>query len=353
MRRGVLGVTAFVTVGLALVPSVRAVAATTVSGPDRDDVVTITVPVDCVGCAGKKAPDGRTGLGEYWRKTAQKAWNGAFDKWRYCNSYRFHLDIDIQDRPADAGASFGRHRLTADAADGRGGESSGWGGAPEQTPGGDPGQSSPDGTRYYEYDAEGGIAVDATVSVIVHEFGHVMGLGDDRDAAGDVIPGREGTVMEGGAKGVTPNTKLRIDRALVDRIGRQLENRGKITCGQQWKGTIEGQVTAPGCSPSVIEVRGRIGLNVHKDGAVTGRGTWTEAGYSCGGETVDPMILGFPITGHKDGGRFTLQPEGQAQLLQMDDQGGHASGVVDNPGAGGYGSTLTFTVDCQSCRKAR
>jgi hypothetical protein len=74
--------------------------------------------------------------------------------------------------------------------------------------------------------------------VIVHEFGHVLGLGDDRDDAGNAVPGRDGTMMVGGARGVNPNTKLRIDTNLVDRIGNQLGNLGKVTCG--WEGTITG-----------------------------------------------------------------------------------------------------------------
>ena len=89
---------------------------------------------------------------------------------------------------------------------------------------------------------------DVTPTVLTHEIGHVVGLGDDRDDNGKALPGRDGTVMVGGARQsdgtlVAPDTKLRIDKSRVDRIGKQLENLGKLTCGVAWNGPIEGSVT--------------------------------------------------------------------------------------------------------------
>ena len=81
---------------------------------------------------------------------------------------------------------------------------------------------------------------DATPTVIAHEFGHVIGLGDDRDDAGNPVGPDPKGIMVGGANGVTPNTKLKIGKNHVDRIGQQLANLGKITCGQAWKGTLNG-----------------------------------------------------------------------------------------------------------------
>ena len=86
-------------------------------------------------------------------------------------------------------------------------------------------------------------------------------------------------------------------------------------------------------------------------GAVSGQGGWTEDGFSCGGQDVAPTTLAFAVTGTKSRDTFTLQLEGQPGL-QMDVQGGHASGRVDVPGAGGYGSTLTFTLDRQDKKEA-
>ena len=78
-------------------------------------------------------------------------------------------------------------------------------------------------TVYYENDADGTMAWDATPTVITHEIGHMMGLGDDRTAAGTALGGRDGTIMIGGARQsdgtlVAPDTPLRIDKALIDRI---------------------------------------------------------------------------------------------------------------------------------------
>jgi hypothetical protein len=349
VRRRV-GIAALVVAGALFVPAVPAGAKTTVRV--KGDVVTITVPVDCVGCKDWVDPVNGGNLADYWEKTAEKMWNDAFDKYSYCNKYKFKLDIVMKNRPAGSASRFGTHELIATQPDGRGFTGAGWGGAPESTPGGPEGQRSADGSRYYEFDGQGTMPADATPTVIVHEFGHVIGLGDDRDAAGNAVGSDPHGIMVGGATGITPNTKLKIGKNHVDRIGDQLANLGKVTCGQVWKGTIQGSVSAPACSPSSVPVNGELSLNVQKNGDVRGRGGWTEDAFSCGGAEVAAMTLAFPITGRKDGDRFTLQLEGPAGLLQMDAQGGRASGTVDNPGAGGYGSTLTFTVDRQDTKDA-
>jgi hypothetical protein len=149
--------------------------------------------------------------------------------------------------------------------------------------------------------------------------------------------------MVGGAKGITPNTKLAIGKNHVDRIGKQLENLGELRCGVAWNGPIEGHVTAPGCSPAEIPVHGKLDVSVREHGDVSGQGGWTEDGFSCGGQEVAPTTLTFAVMGHKSRDAFMLQLEGQA--LQMPARGGHARGTVDVPGSGGYGSTLTFTLD--------
>ena len=238
---------ALVTVATLLVPAVPAAAKTTVK-VDGDDV-TITVPIDCVGCKDWVAPTDGSPLATYWEKTAEAAWNAAFDKYPFCSKYKFKLDIKMKNVAEGAASDFGSHRLVATAPDGLGFTGAGWGGAPEGTPGGPADQRSTDGTRYFEFDAEGTMPADATPTVIAHEFGHVIGLGDDRDASGNTLPGRGKTLMVGGANGVTPNTKLRIDKALVDRLGNQLANLGKINCGVAWNGTVRSTFTdAYGCT---------------------------------------------------------------------------------------------------------
>ena len=256
---------------LLVLPSTPVAANTTVK-VDGNDVV-ITVAVDCVGCKGKKTPDG-TDLAKYWEKTVEDAWNAAFDKYPYCSKYKFKLKVDIKARRDNFTATKGRHRILV-GEPGSGLAQTGWDGVYEPTPGGDPGQRSPDGTRYYQNDGDGAMGADATPTVIIHEFGHVIGLGDDRDSQGNALPNRGPTIMIGGARlpdgtVVTPDTKLKIDKNLIDRIGDQLVNLGKVTCGQVWKGTIHHTVTSStssgGPCPNPVIVDGKVQLIVKPNG---------------------------------------------------------------------------------------
>jgi len=271
-----------VVVGVLVVPAVPAAAKTTVKV--KGDVVTITVPIDCVGCKDWVDPVNGKNLAKYWEKTAEDAWNAAFDKYSYCNKYKFKLDIKMTNRPAGSASRFGTHELIATEPDGRGFTGAGWGGAPESTPGGPEGQRVADGTRYYEFDAQGTMPADATPTVIAHEFGHVIGLGDDRDDAGNSVGPDPKGIMVGGANGVTPNTKLKIGKNHVDRIGDQLANLGEITCGQVWQGTMNHTVTSlttsGGPCPNPVEEHGEVRLNVKPGGQVTATYDVTGCGVS-------------------------------------------------------------------------
>jgi hypothetical protein len=313
MRRRVALLTAAIA-AVVLWPAAPAGAGTTVSGPNRNNVVTITVPVDCVGCKDWVDPINGGSLAKHWEQTAEKAWNDAFAKYSYCNKYKFKLDIKIKNRPAGSASRFGTHELIATQPDGRGFTGAGWGGAPEElTPGGPEGQRSSDGTRYYEFDAQGTMPADATPTVIVHEFGHVLGLGDDRDGAGNPVGPDPKGIMVGGANGVTPNTKLNITKNHVDRIGKQLEGLGKITCGQAWNGDVRGTIQTPGCAP--VSQRGDIRIAVKEDGSLTGGGTTISGAYSCdNGASIPEMSNSYGITGTKTRDAFTLTFQDGVQL---------------------------------------
>ena len=69
-RRTAVAAGMLVAAAALLVPAIPAAAKTTVTV--KGDDVTITVPIDCAGCKGAKAPDG-TDLAKYWEKTAEKA----------------------------------------------------------------------------------------------------------------------------------------------------------------------------------------------------------------------------------------------------------------------------------------
>ena len=102
------GIAALVVAAVLLMPAGRATAKTTVTV--KGDVVTITVPVDCVGCEGEKGRGG-VDLAKYWEKTAEDAWNAAFAKYPFCSKYKFKLDIKMTNVAPAAASDFGSHRL--------------------------------------------------------------------------------------------------------------------------------------------------------------------------------------------------------------------------------------------------
>jgi hypothetical protein len=338
-------------IALAIYPAVTAApaaAGTTVSGPNRNNVVTITVPIDCVGCKDWIDPINGGDLAKYWEKTAEKMWQEAFDKYSYCNKYKLKFDIKMTNRPAGSASRFGSHELIATEPDGRGFRGAGWGGAPESTPGGPEGQRAADGTRYYEFDAQGTMPADATPTVIAHEFGHVIGLGDDRDADGNPIGPDPKGIMVGGANGVTPNTKLKIGKNHVDRIGDQLANLGKITCGQAWKGTLNGTGVndSPACR-DVTTISGPFSMTVRPDGKATANIHWAITGV-CQGATASGEF-DFALEGKRTRSEISFAPVGDFPWpLNLRVRGDHASGSIqiDYPQ---YHVNVHFTADCQNC----
>jgi hypothetical protein len=272
------------------------------------DVVTITVPIDCAGCKGKKGPDG-SDLADYWTKTAETAWNGAFAKYPYCSRYKFQLKVKIKPKGADFKAKAGDHLVQVANPSGGRLAGVGWTGQQEQNPSGQPNQASPDGTRFYDGDHDGIVTEDATPTVITHEIGHAMGLGDDRDTSGDAIPGRDGTVMVGGAKSVTPDTPLTIDKALVDRIGKQLEHLGKIDKCKGVSGSYHYRLEQPTPNGGVQIAEANLAFSLTQknstlEGTIEGTTTATLHLPVCESSTVTPGEFRAQLTGKvvKSGG---------------------------------------------------
>lgn len=347
-----------------LVPATPAGAKTEVSV--KGDDVTITVPIDCAGCNGKTGPGG-VPLADYWAKTAQDAWNAAFANYPYCSRYLFHLKVDIRARDADFKGKKGDALLqvinpSPDALQG-----TGWEGAHEHNASGLPGQRSPDGTRYYENDADGTMASNATPTVIDHEMGHMLGLGDDRTAAGVALPGRDGTLMIGGAvqsdgTATTQNSQLRIDNALIDRIGQQLEKLGKIDkCKKQsWQGTlrVDETVRRTPVAPCTNSYTADVTVTVKGKETTDTASIRPGGSNSCGPPaTVATVALPTQRTGGGfaiDAGQLTYGAPGTTEVKKSGRDQAHGTLTTTYPLPNGRDITYDLNIDlhCTDCGKA-
>jgi hypothetical protein len=93
---------------------------------------------------------------------------------------------------------------------------------------------------------------------------------------------------------------------------------------------------------------GWLEIFIGDDGTtVTGTVTEARAGYSCGGTAAPPYEQTWELTGQKTDEAFDLDISGTQVILPI--VGNQATATLDNPGAGGYGATVTYTVSCVSC----
>ncbi len=145
---------------------------------------------------------------------------------------------------------------------------------------------------------------------------------------------------------MTPRTTtFRSDKNLIDRIGKQLENLGKIICGQAWNGNVRGTIQTPGCAP--VSQSGPVRIAVKEDGSVSGNGTTTAGAYTCdNGASIPEMSNSYGITGTKSRRAFTLVFQDGVQL-QLAIHGKRATGTQDT----GFG-TVTVTLDRKDKKEA-
>jgi hypothetical protein len=205
-------------------------------------------------------------------------------------------------------------------------------------------------------DASGIMPADATPTVINHEIGHLIGLGDDRTDDGNALPTREKTLMVGGAKlpdgtFTNANSKLKIDKQLVDRIGDQLANLGKITCGQAWNGTLNGTGENRGIAtcPDPSSHTGTFTMTVKPGGKATLSGHIVNTSVCVGGFTTE---ADFSLEGKKTRSAISFPASGTFPFdVNLQVRGDRATGTsTANPGGDGvYFVTLNFTADCQTC----
>lgn len=181
--------------------------------------VTLTIPVDVVDESGGRTRDGIRQLVKDWEDILTRTWETAFDRLPYRNCYRLKIKLKLTPRPPGFKSTKGTHRVLVSAPTSRRTfDGAGFDGVPETSR--DP--ITNDGTRSFENSRDGAIPADAPETVVAHEFGHLLGLGDDREG-GAPKSGRDGTMMVGGVPGVDLSKLPKIDKDLVDRIGRVIE----------------------------------------------------------------------------------------------------------------------------------
>jgi hypothetical protein len=145
----------------------------------------------------------------------------------------------------------------------------------------------------------------------VHEFGHLLGLGDDYDDDGEPLPGREGTVMGGPGGGSV------VDRNLLDRLAELARGAGEdVPSCAEWAGK------APRMRSEVIYSGGPyrcedawafdFTFTEAADGTVNGQGTaelvqdWICEPTFPGSQSPSQRFA-YGVEGERDGDAFNLR----------------------------------------------
>jgi hypothetical protein len=174
-----------------------------------------------------------------------------------------------------------------------------------------------------------------------HEFGHLLGFGDDYSAGDEPLPGREGTLMDHGDL---------VDQNLANRLAALAHGaEPDVPQCETWAGTIESSVVtvggAPGMCPEPIVVAGKVRLEVAPDGAVTGV-------YDVAGCGVTEPHAEFTGTATDDAFHFPeliVQTNGEP-IPKVSPTEARAT-LRNFQGAGGLGAqwTTTWELACTTC----
>jgi len=174
---------------------------------------------------------------------------------------------------------------------------------------------------------------------MAHELGHFFGLGDDyRD--GEVIPGREGTLM-GGTEGADY-----IDKSLVDDVTKLIEEAGyelpQCITGSWTYGYDSNFATAEQAARTKLDMRVEFRMTPRPDGTVSGTGQAHFAFESTATNLVDGCTATYPriesdwtvkIAGTVTDGALSFQVSPPFETVQAQWSGCGQSGTegIDSP----------------------
>jgi hypothetical protein len=163
-----------------------------------------------------------------------------------------------------------------------------------------------------------------------HELGHLMGFGDDYGPGGEALPGRDGTLMDGGDL---------VDQNLVNRLGDLVRDSGQ-ELPECWKGTaqISSYVTYPKDGGTCTDAWAlEYTFAKDADGVVDGRGTAELAsGPTC------PFPMGPPVR-HVD---YRVRGEADADGFSIDF---HLADVQRTGNEGFYAGMVSVWSEVPGC----
>jgi hypothetical protein len=144
---------------------------------------------------------------------------------------------------------------------------------------------------------------------------------------------------------ITPDTELRIDKNLVDRIGDQLANLGEIECGETWRGSITGTGENVGVCPQNIDFSGNFVIRARNDGTAALNGHFGNVNNGACGGGGESFETDFRLDGTKTRRAFRF-PESAVFPWPVDLRisGDRASGNISRMFGPVYLTSLDFTA---------
>lgn len=171
-----------------------------------------------------------------------------------------------------------------------------------------------------------------------HEFGHLLGLGDDYRQNGLPLPGRQGTLMDNGD---------RIDQVLFDRLADVVRGSGtRLPECEVWEGTYAGSVTWD-CGP-IGERRGSLEgtFTITVESGVATMDVEHTVTGSCAGPNVGSLTTPIEAMGSRTDSGFEMPAFfGVVGSVVITVDGDRGTGQFTGPVPGPATVDVTFYVE--------